>query len=158
MQVLVATKTRFQIFHIAALRFYESDVVQVLTPPARASHAYALPLLSYLHMRVCPRSTVRLCMRMRVYGHVCMYACMHARGGSCSRCTGPSLFLPLRRFSSLALVFLCVRAHFLPFACAAVPSLQCVEFLLTSMYSNLSVEKKTGNIHGGVPSFPHLIL
>ena len=80
------------------------------------------------------------------------------RGGSCSRCTGPSLFLPLRRFSSLALVFLCVRAHFLPFACAAVPSLQCVEFLLTSMYSNLSVEKKTGNIHGGVPSFPHLIL
>ena len=78
MQVLVATKTRFQIFHIAALRFYESDVVQVLTPPARASHAYALPLLSYLHMRVCPRSTVRLCMRMRVYGHVCMYACMHA--------------------------------------------------------------------------------
>ena len=37
------TKTRFELLQMAALGFYESDVIQVPAPPAPASCACALP-------------------------------------------------------------------------------------------------------------------
>lgn len=46
MYASTANKTRFQLLQIAALRFYESDVVQVLTH----AHAPGIALSLFLHV------------------------------------------------------------------------------------------------------------